>query len=244
MRLQPVPMTLAATLLAATAPALAIPVLAIDLDPLTPGVQTTLAVTSGSSFKLDIVFSGDGAVLTEFDTAILAVYFNDSGSAVLGQTGGVAAGLLADRAPIAAADSFGNPSVSIASGDPLTSLNIAGPLNNFIDNSGLTGLQSTGGPAFSLNNTAETIQVMSLEFLALAIGETGLAINNITGGTDDPELAFTPAPTVTDPNPATVQVPVQLNGARVQVIAPTVVPEPAASLLLAGGLLLLGRRWR
>ncbi len=84
----------------------AIPVISIDLDPVTPGIQSTLSVPAGASFMIDVVFTGDG--VTMFDTFAFDTVFNDLG-AVLGLTGGTGsptAGSIAATAPIAALDVF------------------------------------------------------------------------------------------------------------------------------------------
>ena len=72
-------------LFGAATSASAIPVITIDLDPETAGIQSSLSVASGSSFTIDMVITGDGVAV--FDTFAFAADFNDAG-AVLGLFGG------------------------------------------------------------------------------------------------------------------------------------------------------------
>ena len=62
---------------ATTASAIAVPIISIDLDPGTAGIQSTLTVAPGSSFTIDMVLTGDGVTL--FDTFAFAADFNDLG---------------------------------------------------------------------------------------------------------------------------------------------------------------------
>ena len=212
----------------ATVPALAVPLLSIDTQPGALGTQTSRTVNLGSTFTVDVLFSGDGSTTAPFDALTLATYFNDSG-AVLGQSGSPVAGELADRSALVV-DSFSTAVLpTVTSGDALSS-SAAGPLSGFSDDTGLLGLASFAG-AFSLNTSSETVQVLSMDFTASALGTSTLTLASILpGGTPDATLAL-----------SGTEVPVDLQVATIQVVDPTAVPLPATLGLLGLGLLLLGR---
>ena len=70
---------MAALLLLIGAPtASAIPLVSIDLDPSMPGIQSALSVSSGSSFMIDVVFTGDG--VASIDLFAFDAVFNDLGA--------------------------------------------------------------------------------------------------------------------------------------------------------------------
>lgn len=81
------PLALTLTLWASAAQA--IPIIAVDLDPYAPGVQSTLTVDPGDLFTIAIVYVSDGQ--TVFDAVELGVAFNDAGN-VLGLGLGVTPG--------------------------------------------------------------------------------------------------------------------------------------------------------
>ncbi len=101
-------------------------VISIDLDPLTAGIQSTLSVVTGSSFTIDVVYTGDG--VATFDTFAFATDFNDLG-AVLGLAGGTGsptAGSIAVTAPVAALDAFS--AAAVAHGSALTPSGVPFPI--------------------------------------------------------------------------------------------------------------------
>ena len=128
--------------------ALAVPTIAIDLDPGTLGIQSTLSVTAGTSFTADVWFLGSGGAGFLFDAFAFAADFNDAG-AVLGLAGGTGsptAGSVAATAPIFALDTFTGGAV--VPGSPLTT-SFAGTGMAFPLTAGFTG-SSDGVGCFPL----------------------------------------------------------------------------------------------
>ena len=157
-------------LLLGALPATAVPTISIDLDPGTAGIQSTRSVTSGSSFMIDVVFTGDGATL--FDTFAFDAVFNDLG-AILGLTGGTGsptAGGIAATAPILALDAFS--AAAVVSGSALTPSGVPFPVPvGFTGQSDGVGILSIvlpfgGGPI----GAGVTIDLFSLTLDALIPG--------------------------------------------------------------------------
>jgi hypothetical protein len=144
----------------------AVPLISVDLDPGTDEIQSELTVAAGTSFTIDIVFTGDGVSL--FDTTVLNVLFN---SAVLSLGPGTPrAGTLAGTAGDTA-DVFGG--VPVDPNDPLTPL---GPSPGF---SGYVGLVSSG---FAPVAPGVNIDMFNLSFVASAPGMSTLSTMGLSPG--------------------------------------------------------------
>lgn len=171
---------LALLLLIGVPTASAIPIISIDLDPGTLGIQSTRSVTLGSSFTIDVVFTGDG--IAAIDTFLFDTVFNDLG-AILGLTGGTGsptAGSIAGTCPVLCVDAltFG----AVVPGSALTTFPALLP-PPFTVGSGLVGIASpgflspfTGGPIAA----GTEIDLFSLTLDALAIGMS--TVSPSTGG--------------------------------------------------------------
>ena len=220
-------------LLVGVTPALAVPVISIDLDPGTGGIQTALTVDPGDSFTIDVVVTGDG--VTAFDLAAFDVAFNDLG-AVLGLGGGTGmptAGALAGTAPgfiplTVPGEALDLPGggIPVAPGGPLVP-DFFPLAPGFAGGFGGVALLSPGpGPGFPDGGPFPTIGAgvdvtfFSLTFDALAPGTSTVLPS--TGGGGGLEF-FGGA--------------VQFNVASATV---TVTPEPSTMLLLGSGLAGLG----
>jgi len=196
----------------------AIPILSIDLDRATAGIQSTLAVQPGAPFTIDVVYTGDG--VATFDTVILDVAFNDAGSILAlgaGLTPGApTAGTLAGTAPLLALDVFGG--APVAPGGALTPDFI--PIApGFSGGMGGVGLLSAGLP-FPTVGAGTSIDMFSLTFSAAASGTSTISALGFPPGAGL-ELALAGSP-----------VPTALATGSVSVSA---VPEPGTMLLLGSG---------
>ncbi|MBL4667233.1 MAG: hypothetical protein JKY04_07640 [Sneathiella sp.] len=200
----------------------AIPVISVDLDPTTPGIQTTLNVLAGSSFTLDLVLTGDGSSL--FDAFAFAADFNSSG-AVLGLTGGTGmatAGTIAGTAPVTALDIF--TAGPAAPGVLLTPSGVPFPVTpGFLTSSDGFGILSIILPFAGPIAAGTTIDLFSLTLDALTPGTSRviLSAGGVLGG-----LAF-----------AGVSVPFISASGSVTVSA---IPLPAALPLYGAGIAVLG----
>jgi hypothetical protein len=210
----------ASLLLIARAPSASATLLvSVDMDPITPGIQSSLSVMTGNPFAIDVVVTGDGQ--TVFDTAIFQVNFNNAGP-VTSQTGPITAGSLAALTPFVI-DVFGG--IPVVPGDPLTT-NPSPPDPGYASASGLAGLLSLTGP-FPLGFEQEE-SLYGLTMSALAKGTSTISIS--TGGNlGGIALAGVPIPFSVASGTLTVTGP----------IGPTVA-EP--SVLMLFGLGLLGLR--
>lgn len=214
-------------------------IISIDLFPGMAGIQTTRTVVQGSSFTIDVVYTGDG--IATFDTFAFAADFNDSG-AVLGLAGGATAGSIA--MPISSCvggclDAFS--AAFVMPGDALVT-SLAGipsfpfPISPFFtassDGVGILsiGLPFGGGVPIPVG---DTIDLFSLTFDALMAG-TSTVLPSDGGGFGGLAL---------DPD----FVPFTLASGTVTVARGNdpVVPEPGTMLLMGSGIVgLIGWRWR
>ncbi|OUR77347.1 hypothetical protein A9Q83_11670 [Alphaproteobacteria bacterium 46_93_T64] len=192
----------------------AIPVISVDLDPTTPGIQTTLNVIAGSSFTFDMVLTGDGSSL--FDLFAFAADFNSSG-AVLGLPGGMrVAGTIAGTAPVTALDI--STAATTVPGSLLGTLPF--PVTpGFTTSSGGVGIISLTTPFAGPIPAGTTIDLFSLTLNALTPG-TSRIIPSTGGGLGG--LVY-----------AGAFVPTTLRGGSVTVSA---IPLPAAFPLFAAAL--------
>lgn len=198
-------------LLLSVAPAAAIPVISIDMDPSVLGIQNSLTVDPGNTFTVDVVFTGDG--LSAFDTIVLDVAFNDTGSQ-LAWASGPTAGTLAGTAPFLALDVFGG--FATFPGNALTTALI--PVSpGYTAGIGGVGLASIVMP-FPVVGAGTTIDIFDLTFQATAPGTTTISALGFPMGF---ELALggAPVPTLLAPGNAVVT------------------PEPATMFLLGTGII-------
>ena len=201
--------------------AAAAPVIAVDMDPITPGIDSTLTVLPGDVFTVDVVIFDDGTgPTTTFDTVILEVFFNDAGTVLgLGPTGPLG-GTLASNS-LFTLDVFGGG--FSATGASLGVGPSGAPFLSFADGSGAIGLADF--LTFTVGTTPTTI--FSLDFTALAVGTSGILAAGTPPGS--PELALSGSPIFATLQSGTVEV----------------VPEPGTVALLGSGLAgMLAWGWR
>jgi len=196
--------------------------LAVDMDPGTPGIQTSLSVTQGDSFAVDVVLVGDGS--TTFDTSLFSLDYNDAG-AILSLSGAPTAGDLAGMAPAFAGDFFGL--VVVSPGSPLVvNTSLFPPSGGFASSSGGMGLSSLDVP-FPVLLSGNEISIFSMIFSADAVGSSTLSLaSGSLGG-----LALAGSPVLASLSSGSVSV--------------SAVPEPGAFLLLGSalaGMFVLRRR--
>lgn len=159
----------------------AVPIISVDLDPGTVGIQSTLSVTAGSVFSVDVVLSDSTpGTPSFFDTTILELFFNDMGPGVLTAGGTITAGSLA-ATTLLSLDAFG--AVPVTSGGSLTLGPSGAPAGGFANGGGAAGL--IGIPFYS-SATSQTI--FSQSFTASLVGMSTLSAAGTPLGS--PALAF------------------------------------------------------
>lgn len=211
----------AAFLLLRATTASAVPVVSIDLDPGTAGIQTTRTVDPGEVFSIDVVYTGDGVAV--FDFFAFDVVFNDLGAGVLGLSGGTGlptAGTIAGTAPFLALDVFS--AGIVVPGSALTPSGVPfPPPAPFTAQSDGLGILSIVLPFGGVVGAGVTIDLFSLTLVGGAVGmSTVLPSDGFPlGGL---ALAGLAVP---------VLVPSDLASGTVNVV-----PEPGTLLLLSSGI--------
>ena len=197
----------------------AAPIISVDVDPLTAGIQSTLTVAPSTMFTVDILISDDGAPLspTVFDTVILEVSFNDSGAILApGPTGPVAGALAGNSASTASV--FG-PAGSPVPGATVLTAGPSAPQPGFASGSGAIGFLD---PLTFTVVPGTPMTIFSIDLTAgLGPGSSTILAAGTPPGS--PELAL-----------AGVGIAASLVRGTVNVVA---VPEPGTLLLFATGLL-------
>ena len=210
----------------------ALPLLAIDLDTSSAGIQSTITAELGETVDASLVLVGDGS--SRFDTLIVDVLFNDMGP-VLSLNDGPIAGTLAELVtePNQVNDIFSLTPVS--AGDAL-SVSTGLPGLGFAENMGYVGLQvlsiSFPPSSFPVLDDSALLDIFDIRFRADDLGISAVHPVNLLG----PILAAFPG----------VEVPVTVNGGTVTVVAPAPVPISGSIGLLISGLslMILPRRGR
>jgi hypothetical protein len=225
----------------------ATPILGLDLDIGTAGIQSTLSVTEGDIFTFDLVAFDDGTPTTPIlvDTvAINLLSLPGSGTATFGgATAGAFAALLGP--PGLGAFDFGDTIPTDI--DPSLAPLLVPPISPF--SLGSFSYGSPGLPALLSISTlpaamsVDTFDVlMSFEFTAITAGEMFFDVLGFPPGS---ELLFSGAPT-----PGGSLFPTLLGPSTLSIMAstpppppPTGIPEPGTIALLAFGLAgLMGRK--
>ena len=203
---------------------------AVDLDPLTPGIQSSLTVAPGTTFTVDVVLDDLGlGAATSFDLVLLDVLFNDAGL-VLGLTPATTpiAGALA--ALPGTADAASAVPILVAPGSPLAvgpSLALAPPFTSSLGGVGL--FNPTSFLSFAL---ASPPSIFSLSIDALMSGTSSIFAPGAVPGS---ELTLGNAgPGTFPPTGTPVEFPTLLSATV------TVTPEPTTLALFAFGLAGLG----
>lgn len=153
----------------------AVPVISVDLDPGVAGIQSTVSIGAGSSFKIKVTFTGDGATL--FDAFSFDTVFNDAGP-VLGLAGSAGSPTAGGIAALALAVDPGSGAF-VVPGSALTPIAMGFPIPApFTSQSGGIGIAALG-PPFLLGGlpigAGVTIDLFELTFDALMPGMSSLA---------------------------------------------------------------------
>lgn len=177
----------------------ATPIISVDLDPATAGIQSVLSVDVGTTFTIDVMITEDGLTPTPtiFDTVILDLSFNDAGVVLgAGPTGAIAGSLAG--APLTF-DVFGG-FIPTMTGNPLGSVPAAP----------LSGYSNSGGAISLLNFALFTVvpgteqSIFSFDFTALGVGTSSILAAGTPEGS--PELALFGVPIFANLAPGTITV--------------------------------------
>ena len=212
-------LTMAFTLSMGPGLAFAVPIIAIDLDPATPGIQSLRTVSLGASVDVDVVYTGDGT--STFDAVSLDAFFNSGGPVVA--AGSPEVRDIALQPNVFDTFSFALPPPPLIPGDAMVSLFGVGSTSL-----GGVGIYTTEA-SFPVFGAGFDVSLFRTSFLAIAVGTTAISVDTIFPG--DFILALDGVP-----------VAVQLAGADLNVRS-TAVPEPASLwFVLLGGLALFARK--
>lgn len=200
-------------------------VIDVDLDPLTAGIQTTLTVTPGTIFTVDILGTdlGGAAGLPPPDTAVLDVLFNDAGFVLSDVAGSAAAGSLAAFALLI---DYWSPA-QLVPGAPLApgpTVQPSGPYASSLTGGSVGMFALAGGIPFP---PGLPIDVFSVSFLAASPGTSTITAAGAFPGS---ELLFFGV--LGTAPPAGLALPIAFSVSTV-----TVIPIPAAIWLFGSGLL-------
>lgn len=216
--------------------------LIIDVDPFTPGIQTSLSVLSGASITVVTYFDPTVSGPLAFNGFAIDLNWTGTGSATATPTTPAMAGTIAPAVPIVA--DIVSATAPISPGMPLTSAGVPPSGAPFsIGGVGLVDMSGTffgtGGPlvaavdlygvTFTIAGApGETVTFSSTGLLVPALGATAGAGPFVPGGAPYQLATGSPSPTLPDLAFAGVI---------------TIVPEPHAAAYALIGLALLGCRY-
>ena len=193
----------------------AIPVLSIDLDISTPGVQGSRDALLGETVDIAVLLSNYDAA-TRIDTVSFDLNYNDSGM-VLAGVGSPVAGALVDMSPTETWDAVALSFTDLVQGQTLSTQDFgvsAGYLSNF----GYFSYSSIMEP-FGLTGSSP-ITVAMFSIAASALGSSAL------------QIVVSPSALAFEGDP----VDVSLGRGRINVLNPNSIPEPGILLIFAVGL--------
>jgi len=200
-------------------------VVSLDLDPVTPGIQSTASFVVGNVFTVDVVLADDGLPTTPtvFDTVVLELSFNDTGVVLGAGPTGYLGGTLAGAHPGVTLDVFGAPFPQVsATGAPLTAAPSI-PAPGFASSSGAAGLFDP--LTFLVPAGLPPVSILSFDFVALTPGSSTIAVGGSPPGS--PVLALTGQPVGAQLVAGTVTIEPNV----------AVVPEPQSIVLASVGAL-------
>ena len=164
-------MSVAAAIVMCGSVASAAPVISVDMDPGTAGIQPTLLnVPQGATFTVDVVVSDDGMPTTPsvFNLFLVELSYNNTGATLSPGPTGPLAGSLANTVALAV-DVIGG-AMPVVTGGALTA-GASNPPAPFAAGSG--ALSIAGNPNFSISpGVPQTL--FSLDFVAAAPGMSAL----------------------------------------------------------------------
>ena len=223
-------------------PAYAGPILGLDLDPTTDGIQSTFVVTEGDSVSASLVAFDDGMPPSPvfFDTVSVDFFFGGTGTAsfVSAAAGSVVGG--------AAFGSATAPGVTLSPGDTLTPL--IGP-TGFSISTFLSGglpvpaILTSGGDPFTTNAFDVLIDLV---FNADSAGVVNISVLDLLfspAGTPGGQLLFAGAPPSGALFPSLLQNTLEVRSATPPPLT-GVVSEPEAFVLMGFGIVGLFLRKR
>ena len=156
--------------------AVAAPILSIDMDPAMPGVQTSLTVTPGTEFSIDVLLSAND---TPFNAVFLHLLWNDEGDVLGPGPNGAVAGAATGTQPTI--DPF---SLAFTSpGTPLSQFPLPVDHPIYGSSSGAMALLALG----TFPTTPPEISLLSFDFVAHSPGVSRIVADGPMG---NPEFAL------------------------------------------------------